>query len=380
MKTILLIEDDEKLQHAYSLMLRKKGYHVLNASDGQEGLKLALSEHIDLVISDIYMPKKNGLIVIKQIRRILKYKSMPIIVLSAGGTKQNVYRGIELGVDAFLTKPCRFEDLNFTVKRLLASKSGLKTRNKGKMPFENSLFWDAYDKSILLVYNNPSVTDNLYEYLTEHFYKVDIDDDLSRAEDIMRSKKTDLLIIEVNNPYEPNFKFLFNLFSQEKYVDIPVIIISEMKNELKEVFDSLHFQVDKFLMKPFAYKNLYKAIAHTTDQDYLKRRYKQTLKRLREKINENKCKENAVVNNFRREITSLENENKITINNHSISKQTKYDAVNANIKHIKTITQKISNANQLFLKRRQYLVESRRRIEDKIKSFEKKEVSSEIKI
>ena len=123
MKTILLIDDEINLLNVYSLMLEKKGYRVLKASDGNEGLKVILSEDVDLVISDICMPKKNGLVVIKQIRKILKYRNIPIIILSAGGTKKNVFRGIELGVDAFLAKPCKKEALYQTCILSLQNKT-----------------------------------------------------------------------------------------------------------------------------------------------------------------------------------------------------------------------------------------------------------------
>jgi DNA-binding response OmpR family regulator len=126
MKTILLIDDEINLLNAYSLMLEKKGFRVLKAINGNEGLKIMLSEDIDLVVSDIYMPQKNGLVVIKQIRRILKYRNIPIIILSAGGTKKNVYTSIGLGINAFLIKPCLMEKLYQTVEEVLSSRNNFK--------------------------------------------------------------------------------------------------------------------------------------------------------------------------------------------------------------------------------------------------------------
>jgi len=373
MKTILLIDDEINLLNVYSLMLEKKGYRVLKASDGNEGLKVILSEDVDLVISDIYMPRKNGLVVIKQIRRILKYRNIPIIILSAGGTKKNVFRGIELGVDAFLAKPCKKEALYQTVEKIL------KSNNKGKVnKYENSKRdnnnWNqANDISILLVYKNASVTDSLYEFLTEHFYKIYIEENIEKIEEILNKKNIDLLIFEVCSPDENNFKFLINIYNQNKYIGIPIIIISEMKNELEKLLNCLDFQVDKVIMKPFEYKNLLKSIFQVMDSKYLSEKLVLLIKN----IGENKEKETNIINPLRNEVAKLKSENLKISNNRNISRGEKFQICCDNNKKIMIFINNISKTKRIFLKKRQSLLEAKRIIEAKLKSIDKKRLSLE---
>lgn len=100
---ILLVEDDVNLRTVLADYLRSKGFAVEQASNGAEAWDLILIKHYDLVITDIMMPKMNGLELLKLIRQ--KYDKLPVVVLSAKADRDDIIRGYELGCDDYVTKP-----------------------------------------------------------------------------------------------------------------------------------------------------------------------------------------------------------------------------------------------------------------------------------
>ncbi len=111
MPNILIIEDETSILLGLEDALTAEGYDIFSARDGEQGLKFALQEKLDLVILDIMLPKMSGFEVLKQIRQ--KDKTLPIIILTAKGQEIDKVKGFELGADDYVTKP-------FGVKELIA--------------------------------------------------------------------------------------------------------------------------------------------------------------------------------------------------------------------------------------------------------------------
>ena len=104
-KRILLIDDDELILLALQELISAEGYHVETASRGQEGLELAERDHFDLVITDIIMPGMQGFQVCRKLRAMDRYRSTPIIMLTAKSGEEDRKRGLEAGANRFLPKP-----------------------------------------------------------------------------------------------------------------------------------------------------------------------------------------------------------------------------------------------------------------------------------
>jgi len=121
METILIIEDDPAMLRGLKDNFEFKGYHVLTAADGEDGLNTALNEKPDLIILDIMLPKINGYEVCRLIRQ--ESLDMPIIMLTAKGEESDVVLGLNLGADDYVTKP-------FSVKELLARAAAFLRRRK----------------------------------------------------------------------------------------------------------------------------------------------------------------------------------------------------------------------------------------------------------
>ena len=119
-KTILVVDDDPEIVTMVSLRLGKRGYRVLTAVDGVEALATTKRDHPDLVILDVMMPGKNGWEVARAIRTDPATEKIKVVMLTAIGESVNEMTSPLYGADAHLDKPFEFEELEQTLRELLA--------------------------------------------------------------------------------------------------------------------------------------------------------------------------------------------------------------------------------------------------------------------
>lgn len=119
MKKILVVEDQESIRELLSFNLEQENYQVLIAKDGQEALDILESEHIDLMILDLMLPKLSGMEVCKRVRRKEELAGLPIMMLTAKSTELDMVLGLEMGADDYMTKPFRIRELIARVGALL---------------------------------------------------------------------------------------------------------------------------------------------------------------------------------------------------------------------------------------------------------------------
>ena len=103
--SVLVVDDDPVILRLLQVNFELEGIDVVTAVDGEEGLKMAQSDRPDLVISDIMMPKVNGLELLGALRSSPDTAALPVILLSAKAQVADVQRGLELGADDYVTKP-----------------------------------------------------------------------------------------------------------------------------------------------------------------------------------------------------------------------------------------------------------------------------------
>ena len=103
-KTILFVEDEPALQDAFAAMLESKGYRVVRASDGDEGLRALRAEHPDLVVLDLILPKKHGFDVLREMKSDPLLAAIPVIVLTNLENSEDVEKALELGAMTYLVK------------------------------------------------------------------------------------------------------------------------------------------------------------------------------------------------------------------------------------------------------------------------------------
>ena len=118
-KRVLLVDDDYEIIEAMRAALESRGYEVLVARDGNQGLALAEREDPDLMILDMMMPKRSGFLVLEKLRRSRPVPLRVIMVTANEGSRHKAYAEM-LGVDDYIRKPFAMDRLLDSVDRLLA--------------------------------------------------------------------------------------------------------------------------------------------------------------------------------------------------------------------------------------------------------------------
>ena len=108
MARILIVEDEEKIARFVTLELEHEGYQVEHAADGRTAVDLALERDYDLILLDVLLPQLNGMEVL---RRVRKYKDVPVIMVTARDAVMDKVAGLDAGADDYLTKPFAIEEL-----------------------------------------------------------------------------------------------------------------------------------------------------------------------------------------------------------------------------------------------------------------------------
>jgi DNA-binding NarL/FixJ family response regulator len=116
---ILIAEDDPGIRLSVSDYLELQGYSVVAAENGQQAMVMMEKYHPHLVISDIRMPYKNGYDLIKSIRKLPKYRLLPVILLSEHRNTTDRIKGYQVGCDMYLPKPFEVDELGAIIRNLL---------------------------------------------------------------------------------------------------------------------------------------------------------------------------------------------------------------------------------------------------------------------
>jgi DNA-binding response OmpR family regulator len=135
-QTILIVDDEKEIRDLIEIYLANEGYETLKATNGVEALEMADKHHVDLIILDIMMPKKDGIQACMELR---KTKNMPVIMLSAKTQDMDKILGLTSGADDYLTKPFNPLELIARVKSQLRR---YYTLNSEKPRNENILVLD----------------------------------------------------------------------------------------------------------------------------------------------------------------------------------------------------------------------------------------------
>jgi len=117
--TILVADDEPNIVISLEYLLRREGYTVLIARDGQEALDAITRDKPDLVLLDVMMPKKTGFEVCQEVRAVESLQGVRILMLTAKGRDTDVAKGMALGADAYMTKPFATRELVEKVAEIL---------------------------------------------------------------------------------------------------------------------------------------------------------------------------------------------------------------------------------------------------------------------
>jgi len=119
-RKVLIADDEQNIVISLEFLLRREGFEVLVAGDGEAALQMVAEHHPDLVLLDVMMPKRNGYEVCQRMRERPEWRGIKIIMLSAKGRDVEVSKGVSLGADLYVTKPFSNAELVAQINALLA--------------------------------------------------------------------------------------------------------------------------------------------------------------------------------------------------------------------------------------------------------------------
>ena len=118
-KTILAVDDSASIRQMVSFTLKSAGYEVVEAVDGMDGLDKAKSRPVNLILTDQNMPRMDGLTLIKNLRAMPQYKSVPILMLTTESSDAMKQQGRTVGATGWLVKPFDPQKLIEVVKKVI---------------------------------------------------------------------------------------------------------------------------------------------------------------------------------------------------------------------------------------------------------------------
>lgn len=178
-ETILVVEDNEELQSFLSVQLSRY-YKVLTANNGEEAMEVLKGDIVNLIVSDIMMPLKDGLELCNEIKSNLETCHIPIILLTAKTTLNNKIEGLNSGADAYMEKPFAMPHLLVQIKNLLENRSKLR-QNFVNSPYiaTNSMAQNKADEDFL-----NKLTEIIRQNLDDDTFNID---DLAREVNMSRT-------------------------------------------------------------------------------------------------------------------------------------------------------------------------------------------------
>jgi DNA-binding response OmpR family regulator len=118
-KKILIVDDEPNIVISLEFLMKREGFQVTVAVDGEEALRKIAELEPDLVLLDIMMPRKSGFEVCQEVRANPAWAAIKLIMLTAKGRDTEVQKGMALGADAYVTKPFSTKDLVIKVRSVL---------------------------------------------------------------------------------------------------------------------------------------------------------------------------------------------------------------------------------------------------------------------
>lgn len=161
MSRILVVDDEINIRRVVREYAEFEGYEVFEAEDGMQAVEMVKENDYDVIVMDIMMPKLDGFSTCKEIR---KYKSTPVIMLSARGEEYDKLFGFELGIDDYVVKPFSPKELMARIKVIIKRNASKEVQMPDKMTFEG-LVIDIAGREVYVDGEKASMTPKEYDLL-----------------------------------------------------------------------------------------------------------------------------------------------------------------------------------------------------------------------
>ncbi|MEK7520002.1 MAG: response regulator [Patescibacteria group bacterium] len=226
--TVALVEDEEVLLNVLAQKLRKEGYTVLTAADGERGLAVIKEQHPDVVLLDIVMPKMDGFQVLEQMHADAELARIPVIIISNSGQPVEIDRALALGVKDYLIK-AEFdpqEVLDKLKKQVVAL--GKKLPRDGGVTPEGAPAIDPSKFHVLLVEDDEFLRDLIVQKMKKVGFQVSEAVDGESGFRKVVEEKPSIVLLDLILPGVDGFETLTKIRAEKQVAKTPVIILSNL--------------------------------------------------------------------------------------------------------------------------------------------------------
>ena len=233
--TVLLVEDNEDFRFYLKDNL-KSAFFIIEASNGKEGWQKALSQHPDIMVSDISMPEMDGIDLCKKIKNDKRTSHIPVILLTALTGEEGQLKGLEIGANDYMTKPFNFEILLSKIKNLLAMQKTFKQTYKKQM--------DVQLQDVVMQTDDEKLLRNIVDYIELNILNDNLSvEELSRQMNMSRvSLYKKVLVITGKSPVE-----FIRLIRLKKALQL----LADSQLSISQVSYEVGFNTPKYFTKMF---------------------------------------------------------------------------------------------------------------------------------
>ena len=232
-KSILIVEDSTSAQQFYLRLLEGLNAKIDTAGNGRDALKLALAVHYDLIITDVEMPKMNGLELCRRLQANPSTKDIPLIIISTFDSDVDVEIGFEAGASAYLSKSEAASNLYSVVNELL-------------WKYDN-----VRQKKILVVEDSRTIAHFVAAGLMKHSFKATVAENGSMAKEMLPSLQPDLVLCDLKMPVMDGYALCKWMNKTESMKDIPFVAMSAAE-EQAAVQRIIQYGAAAYVQKPFS--------------------------------------------------------------------------------------------------------------------------------
>lgn len=162
-KTILIVDDEQKIVDLLVHNLTREGYNTIEANDGQTAIDLAISQRPDLILLDVMIPRVDGLTVCKKIKN---YYNVPILMVSAKDDELDKIVGLEIGADDYITKPFNILEVKARIKAIMRrARSEHEEKEKAKTIEAGDLKLDCESRRVFIAGKEINLTAKEFDVL-----------------------------------------------------------------------------------------------------------------------------------------------------------------------------------------------------------------------
>lgn len=241
MRQILLIEDDKALAEAISYRLKRAGFELINAFDGEEGLEKAKGKP-DLILLDIMLPKKGGMEVLEELKKDKSLSSIPVIIISNSGQPVEIQKTLALGAADYLIK-AQFdpEEILEKIERVF---NAAPARDENMAPTKRQ----ETQKRVFLVEDDLMLSEILVHNLLKNGFLVEHAINGEEALKKIPTFNPDIVLLDILLPGIDGYEVLRRMKADENLARIPVYILSNL-GQKEEIEKAQSMGADGYLIK-----------------------------------------------------------------------------------------------------------------------------------